>query len=92
MPFCKNPLDWNNLQIKGADISIMARNHFAIQNGADGLFIVDRGSRTGTTVNGELIGGENVEKSQANLAPGDNTVIAGDEFSPYRFCVTWETD
>lgn len=87
----ENPLDWNNLQISGADPSIMARNHFAIQRGQNGLYVVDRGSRTGTIVNEMAIGGD-YELYQHDLRPGDNTVIAGDELSPYRFCITWETD
>lgn len=87
----ENPLDWNNLMIKNADPNVMARNHFSIHRGQNGLQITDRGSRTGTIVNDVPIGAE-CEKSEIDLTPGDNVIIAGDSFSPYRFCVTWETD
>lgn len=87
----ENSLDWNNLLIKDADPDIMSRNHFAIQRTQSGLIVVDRGSRTGTIVNGEKIGGSS-QSHEAMLSPGDNTVTAGDEFSPYRFSIIWETE
>ena len=86
-----NPLDWNNLLIKGADHAIMSANHFAIQRGQNGVFVVDRGSRTGTIVNDVAIGGSQPQ-FQADLEPGENIVIAGDSLSPYRFSITWETE
>ncbi|MCH2546070.1 MAG: cyclic nucleotide-binding domain-containing protein [Alphaproteobacteria bacterium] len=85
-----NPLDWNNLFVEDADNAIIARNHFAIQRGAEGLYISDRGSRTGTIVNGMSIGKDTSESYQATLNFGDNIVIAGEETSPYRFCITWQ--
>lgn len=84
-----NPLDWNNFFIKGTDPTIMSRNHFAIQTGPQGLQIVDRGSKTGTIVNGQQIGAGAPEYS-ANLNYGENEVVAGPAESPYRFCVIWE--
>lgn len=87
----ENPMDWNNMLIRGADPAIMSRNHFSIQRGPNGLQVADRGSRTGTVVNDEPIG-EPFEKTELDLSPGNNTIIAGDIHSPYRFCVTWETE
>lgn len=84
-----NPLDWNNFFVKGADPNIMSRNHFAIQPCPDGLQVVDRGSKTGTIVNGEPIGGSSEEYS-AKLNYGENEVVAGPQESPYRFCVIWD--
>lgn len=86
-----NPLDWNNLQLPCDDQNLLSRNHFAIQRAQDGLVVVDRGSRSGTLVNEEKIGAGS-DKFQVALKAGDNTVIAGDSLSPYRFCVTWETE
>lgn len=86
-----NPLDWNNLQLPCSDQNLLARNHFALQRSQTGMFVVDRGSRSGTIVNDEKIGGGSAA-IQANLRPGDNTVVAGDSLSPYRFCITWETE
>ncbi len=85
----ESTLDWNNLLIENADTTIMSRNHFAIHNGYDGLTVVDRGSRSGTIVNGQKIGGDSMNY-EAKLSPGENTVIAGDELSPYRFAIVWE--
>lgn len=84
-----NPLDWNNFFVKGADPSIMSRNHFAIQQSPEGLQVVDRGSKSGTIVNGEQVGGGSPEYS-ATLNYGENDVVAGPPESPYRFCVIWE--
>ena len=84
-----SPLDYNNLVLKNIDSNIMARNHFAIQRNAAGLYVIDRGSKTGTIVNDLPIGGE-TSAYKADLKPGDNTIIAGREDSLYRFCVTWE--
>lgn len=86
-----NPLDWNNMLIKGANPEIMARNHFSIHRGQNGIQVTDRGSRTGTIVNDVTIGADS-ETSEIDLTPGDNVIVAGDAFSPYRFCVTWETE
>ncbi len=84
-----NPLDWNNLFVQSADPDIISRNHFAIQYGEEGAFISDRGSKTGTIVNGMIIGAGS-ENFSAPLNFGDNTVTAGGPDSPYRFCITWE--
>ena len=64
-------------------------NHFGIQRGEAGLTIIDRGSKTGTIVNGVRIGGGS-QQFKADLKLGENEVIAGDEHSPYRFVVLWE--
>lgn len=84
-------LDMNDLEIIGADKNILARSHFCIQKGVEGLEIVDRGSRLGTIVNDIPIGSMH-ESDHATLTPGDNTIIAGDASSPYRFCINWETE
>ncbi len=84
-----NPLDWNNLFVSGADPIVMSRNHFAIQRGANGLQVSDRGSKTGTIVNGVAIGADAPE-FKADLHPGDNEIIAGGADSAYRFQLVWE--
>lgn len=86
-----NPLDWNNLLIPVADSSLLSRNHFAIQRNQEGLVVIDRGSRHGTIVNDIAIG-TGTDNIQQALKPGDNLIIAGDALSPYRFCLTWETE
>ncbi len=84
-----SPLDYNNLVLKNVDTDIISRNHFAIQRNAAGLYVIDRGSKTGTIVNDVTIGGDS-DSYKEYLRVGDNTIIAGKEDSPYRFCVTWE--
>ncbi|MDG1287642.1 MAG: cyclic nucleotide-binding domain-containing protein [Rickettsiales bacterium] len=84
-------LDMNDLEIKGANENILSRSHFCVQKGAQGLEVVDRGSRTGTIVNDIPIGSMH-ESDSAVLTPGDNTIIAGDAASPYRFCINWEIE
>lgn len=84
-----NPLDWNNLYVRDVDMAVFSRNHFAIQRNEQGVFISDRGSRSGTIVNETAIGGGR-EHYQAPLRFGDNIVIAGNEDSPYRFSIIWE--
>ncbi len=86
-----NTLDWNNLQIPCGTGGQLSRNHFAIQQNQEGLYVVDRGSRLGTIVNDVKIGTSSPILQQT-LVPGDNTIIAGDELSPYRFCITWESE
>lgn len=84
-----NPLDWNNLFIKDGDPNMMSRNHFSVQRGAEGLYVMDRGSKAGTIVNGESIGGKS-GKYRINLKNGDNLIIAGPAHSPYQFSLKWE--
>ena len=84
-----SPLDWNNLAIKGADANLLSRNHFSIQKSERGLSVMDRGSKLGTIVNNTKIGGSS-STFQADLNYGENEIVAGDENSPYRFCVVWE--
>ena len=83
-------LDINDLKITGADEYVLSRNHFSIQKTQNGLTVIDRGSRLGTIVNDTPIG-RLFESDSATLTPGDNTIVAGDASSPYRFCVQWES-
>jgi CRP/FNR family transcriptional regulator, cyclic AMP receptor protein len=85
-------LDWNHLQIPcPPEDTQLSRNQFSIQRNQEGLYVVDRGSRYGTLVNDIKIGADS-PNIQHPLIPGDNTIVAGDDLSPYRFCVTWETE
>lgn len=84
-----NPMDWNNLFLENADPVIMARNHFSIQPGEGGLVVTDRGSKTGTMVNGVKIGGDSTE-FRTGLRVGENEITAGPADSVYRFTLVWE--
>ncbi len=84
-------LNMNNLEIYPFDDSVLSRNHFCIQKTAEGLQVVDRGSRSGTIVNNVHIG-TMCNKDSALLTPGDNTISIGNSHSPYRFCLHWEIE
>ena len=63
----------------------LSRVHFAVMR-RDGDFVIrDFGSRLGTVVNGELLGGDFFRSHSAPLKAGDNIVIAGGADSPYTF-------
>lgn len=90
-PMSSTSLHMNDLFIENADTSILSPNHLVIQRSAQGIQVIDRGSVIGSLVNDQEIG-KNADKDNIELHPGENTVVAGDRNSPYRFCVHWETD
>ena len=62
----------------------LSRRHFAIER-EDGRYVVrDCRSYHGTIVNGRTIGAR-AETYRAELAPGENEIIAGPARSPFRF-------
>ncbi|MBI3453425.1 MAG: cyclic nucleotide-binding domain-containing protein [Rhodospirillales bacterium] len=62
----------------------LSRLHFAVDETAWGPVVVDCGSRLGTRVNGELVGGT-ADEVRAPLNPGENTIVPGNEKSTLRF-------
>ena len=74
----------NHLELHDQQPYSVSRNHFLIDWSGDEVIVRDRGSFLGTIVNGEKIGGKR-SKGQVTLHRGDNTVIAGDQKSPFRF-------
>jgi hypothetical protein len=66
----------------------LSRQHASIDHCGDGsCFVTDRGSRTGTIVNGVQIG-VGADTMVAKLKAGDNTVIFGHATaSPHRFTI-----
>jgi hypothetical protein len=82
-PFFQNELliaDQNPLQI--------SRQHASIDAGCEKCYVTDRGSRTGTVVNGEHLGAGN-GAIVAELKTGENTVIFGHASnSVHRYKVT----
>lgn len=77
----------NDLMIEDESPYNVSRNHFAIDWIEDGIWVVDRGSRLGTIVDGKRIGGESKDQ-MVKLREGQNKVIAGTRSSPFRFIVT----
>ena len=82
----KNPLYHNELSIPDAEPFQVSRNHCMV-GWLDGrCFLVDRGSRLGTVVNGERIGGQRTARLE--LRDGENEVWLGADNTPYRFRVS----
>lgn len=80
-------LEQNDLMLEDEIPYQLSRNHFAIDWVEDGIWIVDRGSRLGTIVNGKRIGGKG-EVYMMALNEGKNKITAGVPSSPFRFVVT----
>lgn len=83
------PLDNNDLVLQDSHPYTVSRNHFAIERRSEGFFIVDRGSRVGTTVNGVHIGGKS-ESSEASLRSGENSLHIGARGSHFRLHIRIE--
>lgn len=81
-------LSFNDLYLPDAPPYQVSRNHCAIDLTPDGNYLVvqDRGSRLGTLVNEERIGGE-AGKLEAVLMGPENHVVLGTSKSPFRFSV-----
>ena len=62
----------------------LSRAHFRIERGNGGYLVRDLGSVLGTTVNRRPIG-QHFADDAAPLQPGDNSILAGGEESPFRF-------
>ena len=76
----------NDLYIRDSSPHFVAREHMQIEHTDCGYYVRDRGSLTGTTVNGRLIGGGGLE-TKASLNPGDNQIVLGENDSPFRFII-----
>jgi CRP-like cAMP-binding protein len=86
-------LHFNELELADAEPYVLSPNHFAIDLGAQGLMVRDRGSLHGTVVNGVRVGAGSPTDLMA-LQSGDNDVVAGParalaarRASPFRFRV-----
>ncbi len=77
----------NDLYLPDKEPFGVSRNHFSVECRGASFFVVDRGSHSGTLVNGERIGGSSGRR-ELELASGDNTVEAGPEGGPFRFRIT----
>lgn len=64
----------------------MSRRHFVINRSGADVVVHDLESTLGTVVNGEAIG-KHFSTDYANLRPGENTVVAGGDASPFVFRV-----
>lgn len=79
-----DPLNVNDLLLPDRAPFNVSQNHFSIQKNHGEIFIHDRGSYLGTSVNGRVIGGNHVGAWTA-LEEGENEIIVGSIHSPFRF-------
>ena len=83
----KNPLYHNELSIPDTEPFHVSRNHCMVGWLNGRCFLIDRGSRLGTVVNGTRIGGGQ-RTARLALRDGDNEVWIGTDNTPYRFRIT----
>lgn len=80
----ENPFAQNELTIADHEPFTISRNHCVIVRLDNRCFVIDRGSRLGTVVNGTMIGGGS-HTARVELRHGDNVVAIGGPHSQYRF-------
>lgn len=73
-----------DLLLEDARPSRLSRLHFAIERAGDRVAVVDATSTLGTLVDGVALG-EPFARSRLVLGPGEHTLIAGGEGSPFVF-------
>lgn len=83
----EDPFSHNDLVIPDREPFNVSRNHCMIVCVDTRCFIIDRGSRLGTILNGTMIGGGK-RTARVELRDGDNEVALGSSHTPYRFRVT----
>jgi pSer/pThr/pTyr-binding forkhead associated (FHA) protein len=83
----RNPKTDNELVLLDTEPYRISRAHcaLALMNGR--FFLLDRGSRRGTVVNGEPVG-RGAGRYRAELRRGVNEVVLGGEGSPWRLRIT----
>ena len=84
-------LSLNDLYIVDTKPYSVSRNHCMLSRIDEELVVIDRGSGTGTLVNGKRIGGQR-SRGRASLPEGQNEVVLGTESSPYKFSVAWQVE
>ncbi len=62
----------------------LSRRHFVLNEGREGIELVDAGSTLGTAVDGVFLG-EHFPRTRLVLAPGEHEIVAGGVGSPWRF-------
>ncbi|MFT5485484.1 MAG: hypothetical protein ACI9JL_002969 [Paracoccaceae bacterium] len=73
-----------HLAIEDARPFNLSRRHFSIEEEMGALIVRDCGSYHGTTLNGQILGGEGRPVS-APLMTGESELVAGRSDSPFRF-------
>ena len=82
-----DPLSQNELAVRDHEPYQVSLNHCALVRLGRRYFLIDRGSRLGTIVNGVTIGGRE-RAGCVELTDWTNEVALGDAGTPYRFRLT----
>src|SRR5262245_36864661 len=82
-----NPFSANDLGLIDESADHVSLNHCALVRVGTRYFLIDRGSRRGTLVNGAAIGGH-ARTGCAELKSWDNEISLGGPASPYRLRLT----
>ncbi len=86
-----DPFSSNELAIPDSAPWWVSRNHCMLVDMDGRCFLVDRGSRLGTLVNGKMLGGEK-QTGRIELRDGDHEVRLGGALTPFRFQFTVKRD
>lgn len=84
-------LAFNEVELRDTEPFQVSLNHLAIDLERGRPVVRDRGSRNGTGVNGQRIGGDAL-RMIAPLVEGDNEIVLGPPTSPFRLSVVLATD
>lgn len=76
-----NPINHLNLPSEGPPL-IISRHHLTIEVEENTVYVLDRGSRYGTVLDGRAIG-KGRGRFKAPLDKGEHTLLFGDKHSPY---------
>lgn len=79
-----DPFSSNELAIPDGAPAWVSRNHCMLVDVDGRCFLVDRGSRLGTLVDGKMVGGEK-QSGRIELHDGDHEVRIGGALTPFRF-------
>ena len=79
-----DPFSANELAIPDASPWWVSRSHCMLAQADDRCFLIDRGSRLGTLVDGKMVGG-NKQTSRLELGVGEHEVRLGGALTPFRF-------
>ena len=79
-----DPFSANELAIADASPWWVSRSHCMVAHVNDRCFLIDRGSRLGTLVDGKMLGGNKLT-TRLELGAGEHEVRVGGALTPFRF-------
>jgi pSer/pThr/pTyr-binding forkhead associated (FHA) protein len=80
----EDPFSANELTIPDTSPWWVSRSHCVLSQVDDRCFLIDRGSRLGTMIDGKMIGSGR-QPGRMELTPGKHEVRIGGALTPFRF-------